>query len=50
VEVFLVSSWAEHQRQHERATQADQELEQRLERYVVDLPRIRHLIFAQANE
>jgi len=50
VEVFLVSSWAEHQRQHERQTQADRELAQRLRSYVVEPPEVRHLIFAQANE
>jgi MFS family permease len=50
LEVFQVSSWAEHQRQHERQTQADRELEQRLGSYVVSPPLIRHLIFAQANE
>jgi hypothetical protein len=50
LEVFQVSSWAEHQRQHERQTQADHELEQRLGSYVVSPPQIRHLIFAQANE
>jgi MFS family permease len=50
VEVFLVSSWAEHQRQHERQTLADHDLEQRLGRYVVGPPQVRHLIFAQANE
>jgi len=50
VEVFRVSSWAEHQRQHERQTQADHELEQRLGSYVVGPPKVRHLIFAQENE
>jgi hypothetical protein len=50
VEVFLVSSWAEHQRQHERQTQADHDLEQRLARYVIGPQQVRHLIFAQAKE
>ncbi len=30
VETFLVSSWAEHLRQHDRATQADRDVEQRI--------------------
>ncbi len=50
VEAFLVSSWAEHQRQHYRQTLADHELEQRLSSYVVSPPQVRHLIFAQATE
>jgi MFS family permease len=48
LEIFLVNSWAEHQRQHERLTQADRELEQRLRGYVVSEPAVRHLIFAQS--
>ena len=48
LEIFLVNSWAEHQRQHERLTQADRELEQRLHSYVVSDPEVRHLIFAQS--
>ena len=50
VEVFLVSSWAEHQRQHERQTQADHDLEERLASHVASPPQVRHLIFAQAKE
>jgi MFS family permease len=50
VEVFLVSSWAEHQRQHERQTQADHDLEQRLGSYIAGPPQVRHLIYAQAKE
>jgi len=44
LEIFLVSSWAEHLRQHERQTQADRELEQRLFSYVAAAPTVRHLI------
>jgi hypothetical protein len=50
VETFLVNSWAEHLRQHERQTQADRELEQRLRGYVVKDPEVRHLIYADAKE
>ena len=32
LEIFLVNSWAEHLRQHERQTQADHQLEQALRR------------------
>ena len=34
VETFLVRSWAEHLRQHERLTNADREVEERLQSYV----------------
>jgi MFS family permease len=44
LEIFLVNSWAEHLRQHERQTQADRELEQRLFSYVAGAPTVRHLI------
>jgi MFS family permease len=49
VETFLVSTWAEHQRQHERQTKADHELEQRLRGYLNKDPEVRHLIYAPAN-
>ena len=44
LEIFLVNSWAEHLRQHERQTQADRELEERLYSYVAAAPTVRHLI------
>jgi hypothetical protein len=46
VETFLVSSWVEHLRQHERATKSDRELEQRLRLHVVTHPNVRHLVSA----
>lgn len=46
LEIFLVDSWAEHLRQHERLTQADRKLEQRLRTYVLIEPTVRHLIYA----
>lgn len=49
LEIFLVQSWAEHQRQHERQTQADHQLEQRLRSYVARDPEVRHLIFVPSN-
>jgi hypothetical protein len=42
--------WAEHQRQHERQTQADRELEQRLRSHVVRDPEVHHLIFVQSKK
>jgi predicted MFS family arabinose efflux permease len=50
LEIFLVNSWAEHLRQHDRQTQADRELEQRLRRYLVNDPVVRHLIVAQSGD
>jgi len=50
LEIFLVNSWAEHLRQHERQTQADRELEQRLFTYVAPDPKVHHLIYANSIE
>ena len=49
VETYLVNSWAEHLRQHERQTQADRELEQRLRSCLVKDPEVRHLIYADTQ-
>jgi hypothetical protein len=46
VETFVVGSWAEHLRQHERSTLDDQELERRLRVYVRGAPSVRHLVYA----
>jgi hypothetical protein len=50
VEIFLVHSWAEHLRQHERQTKADRELEQRVYSYVAGEPTVRHLLYADSTE
>ncbi|MFZ0799570.1 MAG: MFS transporter [Terriglobales bacterium] len=50
LEIFLVNSWAEHLRQHERQTHADRDLEQRLYSYVASDPEVGHLIYAYSNE
>jgi MFS family permease len=50
LEIFLVNSWAEHLRQHERQTQADRELEQRLSSYAAADPKVGHLIYANSIE
>ena len=49
LETFQVNSWAEHERQHERLTRADQELEQKLRDCVVSEPKVRHLIYAHSQ-
>ncbi len=50
LEIFLVNSWAEHLRQHERQTQADGELERRLLTYITGEPEVRHLIYAYSKD
>ena len=50
LEIFLVNSWAEHLRQHERQTQADRELEQRINSCLSGEPIVRHLIDAYVAE
>jgi len=49
VETFLIRSWAEHLRQHERSTKADREVEDRLQTYVTGEPSVRHLVAAETN-
>jgi MFS family permease len=46
LETFLVDSWAEHLRQHERVTRADRALEERIGSYTSKEPKVRHLIYA----
>ena len=50
LEIFLVHSWAEHLRQHERQTQADRALERRLHSYVATEPEVHHLIYTYSKE
>ena len=52
VEAFLVSSWLEHQRQHERVTQADHDVQERLRRFHKGgaSPVVRHLIAARPGD
>jgi hypothetical protein len=49
VETFLVSSWAEHLRQHDRSTLADRELEERVRSYARGEPSVRHLIHVSSD-
>lgn len=44
VETFLVRSWAEHLRQHERVTLADRAVEDRLQACTTGAPNVRHLV------
>jgi hypothetical protein len=44
VATFVVHSWAEHLRQHDRQTAADRDLDERLRRCVRREPTVHHLI------
>jgi quinol monooxygenase YgiN len=48
VETFLVESWLEHLRQHERVTNADRVLQDKIGRFVIGEPKTTHLIAAEA--
>lgn len=45
LETFVVSSWAEHLRQHDRFTRADSQLEEQLRTCTLDKPKVRHLLY-----
>lgn len=47
IETFIVHSWAEHLRQHERFTQADREIEDQLLSYTRSQPTVRHLVSSE---
>lgn len=44
VETFLVESWLEHLRQHERVTKADRLLQERAHRFLLQPEKVTHLI------
>ncbi len=46
VETFLIESWVEHLRQHERVTHADRLLQEQIHRLLERSPVVRHLITA----
>lgn len=50
VETFLVESWLEHLRQHERVTKTDRALQERLERFLRSPAKVSHLIAARAGQ
>jgi len=45
LETFIVGSWDEHLRQHERMTRADSSIEESLRGYVRGEPVARHLLY-----
>jgi MFS family permease len=47
LETFLVDSWAEHERQHDRFTVADQEIEKRVLGYALEPTTVSHYIYAK---
>jgi hypothetical protein len=50
VETFLVESWLEHLRQHERVTNADRVLQDAILRFHAEgTPKVTHLIAAEAG-
>jgi predicted MFS family arabinose efflux permease len=50
VETFMVESWLEHMRQHERVTNADRVLEMQVKRFNLDgEPKVTHLIAAEPD-
>jgi MFS family permease len=49
LETFLVDSWAEHQRQHDRITLADRTIEEQVFRYTVEPVRVHHFIYARKS-
>ncbi len=48
VETFLVESWVEHLRQHERVTETDRVLQQRVEALLLSPANVTHLIAADS--
>jgi MFS family permease len=45
LETFMVSSWAEHLRQHERLTRADSQIEDLVRACIRDIPIVRHMVY-----
>lgn len=50
VETFLLESWAEHLRQHQRVTKADRLLERNVRKYLRGPPKTTHYIAAEAGD
>jgi MFS family permease len=49
VETFIVESWAEHLRQHERLTRGDRDLEESVGRFESKPSKVRHFIYARSK-
>jgi MFS family permease len=49
VETFIVESWAEHLRQHERLTRGDRDLEENVGRFESKPIKVRHFIYAHSK-
>ena len=49
LETFLVESWLEHMRQHERVTNADRVLQEETLRFVSGAPRVDHFIASRKD-
>ena len=49
VETFIVESWAEHLRQHERLTSAEREFEENVRRFESKAIKVRHFIYASSK-
>jgi MFS family permease len=50
LEEFLVDSWAEHLRQHERLTRADSEVTERVQSLIRGTPTVRHLAYPASTQ
>jgi hypothetical protein len=47
IETFIVASWAEHLRQHERAVRADQPVREAVHGSARETPTVHHFIYAR---
>jgi len=50
LENFIVESWAEHARQHDRFTVADRKFEERVLSLILEPPKTRHFLYASRVE
>ena len=50
LEDFIVASWAEHSRQHDRCNVADRRFEERVLSLVLESPKTRHFLYANRAE